>query len=616
MEIERDMAMKHLNSLIYPLVLIALVLLGYHEIFGAGINNWDDEAYVFENPDVHAITAENLSLWFSKYYIGNYHPLTMLSYAVDWQLGDGAPFQFHLTNILLHLINAILVFLLVKRLTSDSRIAFFVAALFAIHPVQTESVSWIAERKNVLYGCFFLASCICYLSWVRHKKWTWLLAATLLGISSMLSKAAALPLPFAWLALDVYLGRDIRKVWMEKMLVLIPALVVGFIGIQAQEEGGFLNLNPEINLIQRLIFAGYAYTVYILTTIAPVNLSVWYPFPRSVEGQHIIGFTCTLLILALGIRSLIKGKRVLSGSVLWYSATIFVVLQLVQFGESLHADRYLYLPLVGILIPLVYYPVRWFEGKKLQPVITVILTLLLLLLVVTTYQRNKIWLSERNFWMAILDTYPNSGVAQYSMGAAYLREGDYINAEPHLNAAVRFEPSNYKAWYNKGVLHLRQHRLKEALESLNRSLDIQFYEKAIFTRALVYQQAGRFTEALADANTILNSEPANPRAHFVKADALEQSGRIQEAVESYSAAINYEPDEPMFRMRRGIALAKLKAFGPAEQDLSMAIEMNPGNGAYWYWRGLIKRHSGKNPCDDLQQAIRLGFGEARGKGCD
>jgi tetratricopeptide (TPR) repeat protein len=601
--------MKNYTWFLWPAGIVIAILLCYFKILDAGINDWDDATYVFNNKDIMAITSGNISRWFTNFYIGNYHPLTMFSYAIDWQLGVDDPFFYHLTNLLLHIFNAIMIWLLVQRIVDHPPIAFFVALIFAIHPVQTESVSWIAERKNVLYAAFFLTSCLSYISYVRTQKKSMLGAALFLCVCSMLSKAAALSLPVSLLAIDILMKRKLnnKTVWLEKVPFYIAAVVLGIIGIEAQKAGGFLDWHRDIGLTGKIGLAGYAYSSYIFTLFAPVSLSVWYPYPDFLAPVHLLAVFFAALIIALAVYAYRKKYHILSGSILFFSCNIFLVLQLVQFGEALRADRYLYLPSLGIILPAVYYPVHWARKHSKQLIAYAVFALFSALLMFATFQRNEIWLSELNFWGAVVERFPNSGVANYSMGAAYLREGDYINAAPHMDAAVAAEPYNYKAWFNKGVLHLRQNQLPAALDALNRAIAIEPYTKALFTRALVYQQAGDYVAAIRDAEMVLSKEPEHARAHFILADGLEQQLKIDKAVEHYSKALEFEAGEAMFYMRRGIAYAKLRNFTSALKDLDQAVIMRPGNGAGYYWRGMVKNQTGHNPCKDFQAAASLNF---------
>ncbi|RYZ47249.1 MAG: tetratricopeptide repeat protein [Sphingobacteriales bacterium] len=598
------------GSILLPLVLAVVTVLAYLKVFSAGFISWDDTEYVLNNPDIRAINGTNLKLWFSSFYVGNYHPLTMFSYAIDWMIGKEEATVYHTTNLVLHVLNGLLVFSLFRKISDNVLTGFFVALLFALHPVQTESVSWVAERKNLLYGFFYLLAMHSWLRYIGGDEKHALLAL-LFGLGSMLAKPAALALPFSLLALDIWMKRDLRsiKVWSDKTPFLVMSVVFGIVGLKAQEAGSFLNLHPEHGFLDQLIYGGYAYAAYLLRLVFPYGLSVLYPYPPEAGAMHYAGTLLSLLLVAGGIYAWKKRLYMLAGGFVFYSANIFLVLQFVSFGEVLMADRYLYLPCLGLFFPLVHHLLSW-NHSAFKRYTVAGLAVAAGILMLLTFRRNDIWTTEINFWAAISDRYPQSPIARYSLGAAYMKEGRYREASQHIDAALLAEPNNARALYNKGVLLLREKKLRSALETLNRSLAIEDNSKARFTRALIYQQSGDVAAALQDASAVIEQDPANARAHFIKGDCLEQMNNIPGAISSYSAALALDDREPMFYMRRGIAHAKTGSMPASLGDLSKAIEISPGMADAYYWRGMVKARSGQEPCADLAMAARLNFPEA------
>lgn len=605
---------KHIKIKWLHFALIALaVLVAYGKIFNAGFITWDDADYILNNEDIKNLGIAQVSAWFSSFYIGNYHPLTIFSYALDYMVGGEDPMIYHLVNVLLHIANAFLVYLITCRLVSNSIVSVFVALLFAIHPVQTESVSWVAERKNVLYGLFFLLSVLNYLRYTATAKSKFFWLTLVLGIAAMLSKAAAITLPLSLLAIDICQRRSLadKKTWLEKIPLFLCALVIGVVGIQAQEQGQFLNLHPEYDWLETIVFAGYAYTQYIVQLFVPAKLSVLYPYPQSLSVIHFIYLFISTCILALAVIAYRKKWFILCAGIVFYTVNIALVLQFVQFGEVLMADRYLYIPSIGIWLPFVYYGYHFIRQKAKTYAGTVGFSFITAVFLFLTYTRNDIWLSEMNFWQAIVRTFPNSSVAQSSLGGIYLNEGNYPEAIAHIDKAVQADAKNHKAWYNKGVVHLRQGNIDGSLSALNQSINLQSDAKALFTRALLYQQVGKPVLALTDIEKVLAEEPQNGRAYFIKASCMEQLNNLAGARENYGRAIQYQPAEPLFHMRRGIVNAASGRNSDAYTDLSKAIELAPQNAEAWYWRGMVSSSIGQDPCRDLNEAARRGFAKAR-----
>jgi tetratricopeptide (TPR) repeat protein len=594
-------------------LLIVAVVIAYYKIFQAGYITWDDNEYVVHNSDIRGLTFEYISAWFSRFYIGNYHPLTMFSYAIDYAAGGLQPLVYHVTNLLLHICNAILLYVFINRLQAGKHVAFFVALIFAIHPMQTESVSWIAERKTVLCTFFYLLALVQYTGYINRNTVKKLIIVFLLGIAAMLSKGVGAALPASLIAVDIWMQRDLKnwKVWIEKIILVFAAIGIGIVAIKGQSAGKFLGLHPEFTWIDTIAFAGYAYIGYIVHFIAPVKLSVIYPYPRSIGFIEYLYLAAGLCIVALGFISYRRRWHVLCGSIVFYTVNIALVLQFIQFGEMLMADRYLYIAGIGIVFPLIYYGAIWLQ-KITKPAVTGIIGAAMgVALIFATFFRNNIWLSDLNFFTAIVDTYPNSAVAQYSMAALYTRMGDYRAAEGYINTAVALDPDNYKAWYDKGVLCRREGNDVMALDALNRSIAISKYPKAYFSRALLYESTEQPDLALADIEIVLADDPKNARAWYIKGDCMEQKNDIAAALENYNNAIACDAGDPLFFIRRGLAYAKTGRYQPSLADLNTAVAMNPVNGEALYYRGIIKNKTGLDGCGDLRSALGQGFRQAQ-----
>ncbi len=600
------------NKWLHIGLLIIAVFAAYSKIFHAGFIAWDDFEYVVHNKDIDGFGAEQLSAWFSRFYIGNYHPLTMCSYAIDHLIGGQQPLVYHLTNLLLHACNAIILYLFINRLQPNKFIGLFVALLFALHPVQTESVSWIAERKTILCAFFYLLALFQYTTYCLRPSNNRLVIVVLLGIAAMLSKGVGVALPLSLLAADIWMQRDLknRKVWLEKLPLLIIAIAIGVVAIKAQAAENALGMHAEHNIFKTLMFAADAYVQYIIHLFVPVNLSVIYPYPQQVGWVEYLCLLATIGIIALAVVAYRKKWYILLGGIVFYTVNIVLVLQFIQFGECLMADRYLYIAGIGIIFPAVYYLYTWLGKVSKELTAALISTAVAIALLAMTFVRNNIWLSDLDFFTAIVNTFPNSAVAQYSVGALYIRMGNYDEAEVHVNMAVRLDPDNYKAWYNKGVLHLRQGHAMEALDAFNRCLAIKEYTKAYFSRAMLYEGTGRPAEAIADAEKVLAEQPQNSRAYYIEADCLEQQGNMKGALDNYDKAIEYEDNEPLFYIRRGLALAKTNQVAKALADMNTAVSLNAGNGEAYFYRGIIKSRSGQPPCDDLVAALKHGYKQA------
>lgn len=594
-------------------IVIVAVLVAYSKIFGAGFMSWDDIDYLYNTPDIKGFSAEHFKNWWTEFYIGNYQPLPMMSYAFDHMLAGDSAFVFHLDNIVWHIADAIILYACIKRLNGNGWIALFVALLFAIHPVQTESVSWVAARNKMMNGFFFLLAMYVYIGYVWEHSNKKLLLVILLGLAAYLCKLTAVTLPFALFAVDIWLERPLNKkrVWLEKLPLILLAIPIGIYNLQAQDEVAFLGARGEFNLLNSIVYAGYAYVQYIVNLLFPVRLSVLYPYPTGIGAIHLLYLLIAIAIVTGAVIAYRKKLYVLCGGIVFFTVNTAVVLQFVQFGEVLMADRYLYLACIGIWYPAVYYIWNFYNKKQTQRTAAIIsLSLLSMAFTIVTYSRNDIWLSELNFWNSIIEKFPESSVAQSSLGGVYMNEGKNDVALTHINKALEADPSNYKAWYNKSVVLLRSNDTRGALSAVNKAISIRSYSKALFTRALIYQQTGRCRDAIADIRQVLEEEPYNAKAHYILADCSEQNGDVRTALNEYTKAIEQDNSDPLFYLRRGLVYARIGDTKNAIDDMSNAIQLNSNYAEAWYWRGMIKYRNGQNPCDDLYEAQRLGMKEA------
>jgi protein O-mannosyl-transferase len=588
--------------------LVVAIVVAYLKVVNAGFINWDDPEYVLQNKDIRGFNADHIARWFSQYYIGNYHPLTMFSFALDYSIAGTSPVMYHVTNILLHSGNALFLYFVAMRLGGKRSIAFFTAALFALHPMQTEAVSWVAERKTVLSAFFSLLTMLVYLRYTDRFSWPRLFVVYVLAIAAMLSKSSAVSLPVCLLALDLWSGRDLRKrqPWQEKLPVIAVAIATGIIALRSQNAAGFINERHSASVLQSLCLACYAYTQYLFRFLFPARLSVIYPYPTDIGFWQVAAVVAVISIGAWFLVALKRKWTLVSGGILFFTACIFPVLQFVPFGEVLTADRHAYLACIGISYPLVSYLHRYCKARIFFTVSGIAAATFLVL----TFFRNDIWLSDLTFYSAILKVFPQSSVAQNSIGGVYIKLGNNEEALSHITETVNLDPQNYKAWYNEGVLYMRTGKLHDALYAFSRSIETGSYEKARFSRALLYEQMGDATDALMDIDTVLQSRPNDARAYYVKAACLQQLQKSREALENYDRAIDLQPDEPLFHLHRALLLASLQQFSAAVTDIGNAINLDPGNGEAYYERAEVAISMKQSPCADLQAAAKLGYKKA------
>ncbi len=598
------------TPLLHGTLLILAIVLAFGNVINAGFISWDDLDYLHHHDINSGITFKNACRWFTSNYLGNYQPLPIFTYAMDYTIGGNNPKIFHLHNLLWHVVATLLVYVFVGRLQENKWVAFFTALLFAVHPVQTESVSWIAARNKSMNTVFYLLAMCQYISYVRSGNKFNFLRVVIYGLLAYLCKATALALPLALFAVDIWLKRPLRgkKIIFEKIPLVLIGIPFVLITIAAQEDVHFLNHHNEFQF-SSLIFAGYAICQYIFHLLLPINLSVLYPYPGSASSVHYVCFVAAICIVGAMCLAYVKQLRFWAAGLLFFLVNLLPVLQLVQFGETLMADRYLYIASIGLWIPLVKELID-FDARSRNRTGKYVVTSICIVLVVVTSFRNNIWLNEFNFWNSVLEKFPKSSVAHYSIGAVLLKEGKMQLAEKHIIQAIDLDSKNHKAWYNLGSLRMRQNNPEQAVAALNRCIEIEQYPRAYLLRAMAFHKLRMYWQARNDANQLLACQPSNARAYYIKADCDEQLGKTEDAIQAYNKAIEYDKLEPLFLIRRGILQAKNKKRSEAISDLDKAVALKPASGESFYYRALVRYSFGQSPCDDLHEALSKGYYKA------
>ncbi len=581
-------------ALAFPLV--------YFNLFSAKFISWDDADYILENKDVHTF---NLRLLCTKFYVGNFHPLTMLNYGLDWKLFDKSSIGYHIENMLWHLLNVFLVFGISIKLTKNYFSAFIIALVFAFHPCQIETIAWVAERKNVLATFFMLASSFYYIVFLENKKQKYLVYCFLLFSLALLSKPSAIVLPFLLIALDYYYEKLSWKLILQKIPFILCSITIGIITLKAQVAGKFLNEEHGFAFYERIGYAGYAILQYLYKFLIPINLSAIYPYPQTKGLSLLIGYAMLTLLSFILYKGIKKKKRNLVFGLLFFLIGMSLVLQFIPFGEVLTSDRYLYLPLLGLVFCMVEFV------KLNQKQYLYMSVFLIFVLGAFSFNRSMVWKNSIALYDDILKKYPHSYVALNSLGAEYMLSKNYKQASQYLNLAINENINYYKSYYNRGLLYAQTNKLDKAIIDFNKAIELNKYQKAYVARANAYYLLNDVTKAKADAELALAKESTNGKANFVLASCYDDANELEKALNYYNNAINALPEESLFYMRRGILKGKLKKYYECLADLTTCTELNPQFAEAYYWKGVVKVNLNINPCEDLKTAVNLGFNSAQ-----
>jgi Flp pilus assembly protein TadD len=606
------MKLGEYKNFLFFTAIACLIIAAFFPLFNAVFLDWDDLGYVTNNPSVQSFSLENLKAYFSTSYLGNYLPLTMLTYLFDYLAGNGHPFFFHATNVLLHILNSCLVYVLVKSLTDRISIPLVTALLFSVHPLAVESVGWIAERKNLLYTFFFLISALHYIKYLtaEHKKFYWLSLCCF--VLSLLSKGQAVTLPLTLLALEWV----IKKQFFTKRLFrgLLPffflSLVFGIIAVLSQQKDGYVNTAINTTYIEKLSVAAYSYTGYIFKILFPLNLSAFYPFPKTVSSLLLLYLIPVLGVSGLFIYAVKKQLYALSALVFIFSSNLIFVIQVFPLGGFICADRYTYIPSICIFV-LVAFLISVLLNSNYKAYGISACALMFACCSIMTFNRSKAFTDTHSFLNDILSKYPNDEVTLNSMAAFLSKKGDYQTALAYSNKATQADPGYFQAYFNKALIYNKLNDPKHALENFQKcvSLEPDYYE-AYYGIAQVMIAENSYDSALQNLNKVIALKNDYKQAWYLRGLCFAFLKQYAEAIGNYNKAQELGLNSELLFTNRAITYGETGNFNKAITDLSSAIAINPRSGQCFYLRGIAKFQSGRNGCTDLLQARKLGFDDA------
>lgn len=571
----------------------------YLRFLSFGHISWDDPEMVFRNKAVQSFDLKTL---LQNHYVGNYIPVTMLVHAFGWLIFENSEWGHHLLNILLHLVNGILVYQLSRKVFSKSFIADIAVVVFLLHPLQVESVGWISELKNILSTTFFLLSFNAYVDYRNKKLVKQLVLSFLFFTAACFSKSSAVVLPLILIAFDGFHDKKLSvKLLLNKLPFLVLSVIAGLINMKSQAADMFINYSHAFPYHQRVGLAGFAILKYCQLFIAPINLSVIYPYPEINHRTLLTGFIALALILCFIFFAWKKNKIELIFITVFIILNLALVLQFVPFGEVLYADRYMYVPLIGF---------AWLTGIILSQIkiqalyISIALTALY---GISTFSRSTAWKSAISLYEDIIKKYPDQFIALNSAGVESMFMNRDDKALEYFNRAVKSAPRNYKGYYNRGLLFLKKNKPQQAIKSFNEAIKLYEYAKAYVGRASAYYLMGDFPKAINDASHALQLEPNNVRAHFVMGNCYNDMNQLNEALREYNKCIELNNDEGEHYFKRAIVYGKKQDFKACLYDLDLALQLNSQLMEAYYWRGVAKVNLRINPCDDFRIAAQNNF---------
>jgi Flp pilus assembly protein TadD len=585
------------RNLIACLLLAVVTLALYNPVNRHPFVNYDDDRYVTENPHIRqGLTADTFTWALTSTEQANWHPLTWMSHALDVSLFRMNPAGHHFTSILLHAVNVILLFLLLIWATSRFGPSLFVAALFAVHPINVESVAWVAERKNVLCTLFFFLTLWAYGCYARKPDWKRYLAVAALFAAGLASKPMVITLPFVLLLLDYWPLARVRgsdsssqtnlptypwpRLFLEKLPLLVLSAASALITMQAQQAGGAVRSTEDFSFGVRIANAVYAYAMYLWKMVWPARLAPLYPHPGNALAAWQVALAAVVLIAISALVLKFRARRYLLVGCLWFLGTLVPVIGLVQVGDAAMADRYAYIPLIGIFVMIAFGAADWAQtlsaGKQKGTWLVVAAAIFIVALALATHRQIGYWDNNYDLWSHALVVTQNNFIAEDNLGGALILEDKEEEAHPHFEAAARINPRDAMSRSNLGTYYETHTQMREAIVEYQAAVD-------------------------------LTSDPMLLASTYANLGAAQRALNLDEdAHKSFEHSLRFNPAQFNAWLGLGLLSQKQRNLDEAISDLSKSVAIQPtAEGYFELGRSLVQAGRTSDAIAAYEQALKL-----------
>ncbi len=574
--------MKTIKLLIVFLLVISSTLLVYWNVFfNDFLVTWDDDAYVLDNPYLSISTFDDLFHLFTITYEGNYHPLTLLSLAIDYWIWGEQPFGFHLTNILLHILNALLVYWLAMLLIQHRLLAVGSALLFALHPMHVESVAWVAERKDVLFLFFLLSGLIAYLYAQKDEYGIRFYHLSIcLFCLSLISKPAAIAFPLLLLVLDAWQNRKINLV--NKVPFLLISFIFGLITIYAQDSVEAISDLSYFSAWQRVQLVSYSWIAYFYKFFLPIDQTGLYHYPAFDEPFSLLMNLSPFIILLVGILIAWKRTTFIFLGIAFFTISLLPVLQIIPVGNAMMAERYTYLPYLGLnlsIFMLIKQLTKNFNSASLTLYISTFA--LILLFGIKTSDRTQVWKSDGTFWTDVIQNNPNSLLAHFALGNYLYEYKDFDGSASMYKKVLEFDPFNHQANSFLAFLYNKRRQPQIALAYLDKLVLLDSTDtEHLLKRGKTLMKLKYLEESLLDFNAYIEYLPDDPIPYVLRADNYMSLGKINQAAKDWQSAIDLDTKEAKVFYNMGLYKYEKEDFEKAKLYFKTAVQLNPNKENY------------------------------------
>lgn len=578
--------------------------------------NYDDDWYIWQSPYVTGMSWDRFVELMTRPFNGQYSPVPPLCFAALYKIGGGSPGPMKLAALLNHVLNAFLVFLLIRKLTKHYRAAFFVSALFALHPMQVESVAWLTAIFRIGAG-FILASMLLYIKFIETRGRRYYAGVIVCYTLAFLSKEQSAVLPVLLFLVDYAMGRNMRerKIITEKIPLLGLAVVFAFITLSIAASGH--NVAGEMTFIQKIYMMSLALGSYTWKLLVPTGLSFAYIHPRLAPGLTVAEIVVPIVVVAGLLAAIYSMRRLRTGmfGVLFYLVLISMSLTfaVTPLRDTFMADRYVYLASVGLFAFFYVLLTRFIAARpRVSGFVHIAAAGYIVFMAALSYGRVPVFDNSVTVWTDALRKDPNNFLAWYNRGHFYETNRNPDQAIHDYQASIAARPGFYWAQYNLGHIYLERGDLDKALEYMNQAIDsygdepraaskdlnAYDYLNAYNNRAVIYASTNRPQEALADLDFVLSREPGHTDALTNRALLLFNLGEFEKSLRDLDRLLRSNPNNAASLNIAGLCYTRLGKLDRAIGAFDRAIAADPRNGAVW-----LNRSHAHNMAGDRSKAL-------------
>jgi Tfp pilus assembly protein PilF len=590
--IEASLTNKHKRNIL----LFFLLLISYVVFKGALKNdfvNWDDDVNVLENTNILSLDAFHLKKIFTDRVIGNYNPLPILSFALEYHFFGFNPYYYHLNNLLLHFVCVWLVFRIFTTLRFSDWASFAGALIFAIHPMKVESVVWITERKDVLFGLFYLSAILLYIKSLYQEKPRLLnhIALFLLFVLSLLSKIQAVSLPLTLLVIDFYVKGSLNfKDFLKKWHFFAFSLAFGLMGVFfLREQNSLQSLSESYALSDRILVGCKAYLLYIIKFLVPYRMSPLYPYPAKLSYEYYIAPFGILLVAGVMILAWKKKWKFLLTGMGIFTVNIMFLLQVVGAGQGLFADRFSYIPYLGFsfIIAWIWDHLKNSDSKFSTPWV-VVCSLYLMTMAIICKNQTGIWENGGTLWTHVLKYYDNTttpwqnraryyrdhqqvdlamadlttaislnssrGTSYNSRAKIYFDQQKYKEALRDYDSSIYYDNKNAEAFINRGASHCGLNNyeagIKDMLKGISLGPNLQVLKNAHKNLGLVYYVTSQYQQSKEHLDSLLILDPLMANAWYIQSLNYEKLGNPKQAMECINKCLELDPQNSQYKAQK------------------------------------------------------------------